>query len=262
MQVKHGAHVDTAFPFPLLAGEAQPQPSKEITMPKQFEVRWEGDLAGTPAQVWDAFTVHTAGWYWKISYEPHVGGAETGLSQAGGRVTTWEPYTHFTTRAESGEYFNELDYRLTQNPDGTTHLSFTHQGVFDDVDYDRLYDCCRRHTDLYYHSLAEYMRHFAGQDAQYVTVETPGSYTGLMKTLGVPDDVAVGDNITLTAGGIKSVVGVVDYAVRPFLGVRTEDALYRFFGRDEWDMPVGVAMHLYADSLGNEDNLPSVLARQ
>jgi hypothetical protein len=221
--------------------------AEETVVPKQFEVRWEGDLAGTPAQVWDAFTVHTAGWYWKISYEPYVGGAETGLSQAGGRVTTWEPYTRFTTRAEGGgEYFNQLEYRLTPHPDGT-HLTFTHQGVFADDEYDRLYDCCRRHTELYYHSLVEYMRHFAGQDAVYVTVNLSGTFTALMRALGVPDDVAVGDNITLTPHGLKPVVGVVDFAVWPFLGVRTEDALYRFFGRDEWGMPVGVAIHLYAD---------------
>ncbi|GAB3881537.1 SRPBCC domain-containing protein [Kibdelosporangium lantanae] len=231
-------------------------------MPEQFEVHWEGDLAGTPAQVWDAFTVHTAGWYWKISYEPRVGGAETGLSQAGGEVTAWEPYTHFATRAESGEYYNQLDYRLTARPDGTTHLSFTHQGVFGDDDYDRLYDCCQQHTKLYYHSLVEYMRHFAGQDAEYVTVDASGSYSALMRTLGVPDDVAVGDNITLTPDGLKPVAGVVDYAVRPFLGVRTEDALYRFFGRDRWGMPVGVAMHLYAEPLWDEHDLAEVLARQ
>ena len=34
-----------------------------------------------------------------------------------------------------------------------------------------------------------------------------------------------------------------------FLGVRSADALYRFYGRDAWCWPVGVAHHLFADGV-------------
>ena len=54
-------------------------------MSREFAVRWEGDLAGTPEQVWDAFTARTTGWIWKIAYEPRVGGAERGLTAAAAR---------------------------------------------------------------------------------------------------------------------------------------------------------------------------------
>ena len=40
--------------------------------------------------------------------------------------------------------------------------------------------------------------------------------------------------------------GVVDYATGAFLGVRGADALLRFYGRDRWGWPVGVALHLFA----------------
>jgi hypothetical protein len=223
-------------------------------MPKQFEVRWDGDLAGKPAEVWDAFTIHTDGWIWKIRYEPWVGGAEAGLTPAGGTVTRWEPARHFTTRAEGdGESFNQLDYRLEPSGDGT-HLSFTHTGFFADDDYDRQLDACQRHTRLYYHSLTEYMRHFAGRDAVYIAASAPGAsanegFTVLRSALGVPEHAAVGDDVRLKPAGMDPVSGVVDYATDPFLGIRTPGALYRFFGRDTWAMPVGVAIHLYADSI-------------
>jgi hypothetical protein len=212
-------------------------------MAKQFEVRWEGDLAGTPAEVWDAFTVHTAGWYWQIRYEPWVGGAETGLTQHGGVVTAWEPATHFTTRLDGeGGFFNQLDYRLEPNGTGT-HLTFTHQGAFAEERYDQDLDMCQQHTRLYYHSLGEYLRHFPGRDAAYVAMDAPGSFTSLRESLGIPPTATAGDEVTLEPVGVE---GVVDYATGPFLGVRTTDALYRFFGRDTWGLPVGVAMHLFA----------------
>ncbi len=37
-------------------------------MTTEFEVRWEGELPATPQQVWDAFTLHTAGWIWPTEY--------------------------------------------------------------------------------------------------------------------------------------------------------------------------------------------------
>jgi hypothetical protein len=35
-------------------------------MPRQFEVRYEGELPATPAQAWEAITARTAGWLWPI----------------------------------------------------------------------------------------------------------------------------------------------------------------------------------------------------
>ncbi|GIE99751.1 hypothetical protein [Paractinoplanes rishiriensis] len=84
-------------------------------MSGEFEVRWTGTLPGTPPEIWDAFTRHTAGWLWPIRYEPREGGVD----------------------------------------------------------------------------------------------------------------------------------GVVDYTAEPFLGVRTADALYRFFGRDAWGWPVGMSVHQF-----------------
>jgi hypothetical protein len=222
-------------------------------MAKQFEVQWEGELPATPQEVWDAFTVHTAGWIWKIEYEPRVGGAERGLTSGGGTVTGWDPPRHFSTRARDGDGFNQIDCLLEPRGAGT-HLRYVHRGVIAE-DYDRQLDACRQHTAFYYHSLGEYLRHFSGRDAAYVAAEAPeasahGGFAALRRALGVAEDVAVGDRVRLTPAGLAPIEGVVDYATPAFLGVRGADGLFRCYGRDAWGWPVGVAHHLFTGDAG------------
>ncbi|MPZ95886.1 MAG: SRPBCC domain-containing protein [Propionibacteriales bacterium] len=217
-------------------------------MTKEFEVRWEGELPATPQEVWDAFTLHTAGWIWETEYEPWVGGAARGMGD--GTVTVWDPTQHFAQRSPDGDGFNQLDFELEPRGAGT-HLSYRHRGVIAE-DYDRQLDACRQHTAFYNHSLGEYVRHFAGRDAVYVSAEASeasakGGFAAMRKAMGVPDEVAVGDPVRLTPAGLEPIEGVVDYATPAFLGVRGADALYRFYGRDVWGWPVGVAHHLFAD---------------
>jgi hypothetical protein len=122
-------------------------------MAKEFEVRWEGELSAGPQEVWDAVTLHTEGWLWKIDYEPWLGGAERGLSSGGGTVTAWDPLRHFATRTRpEGERdgLNELEPR-----GAGTYLRYVHRGVLPE-DYDRQRDSCRRHTAFYDHSLDEH----------------------------------------------------------------------------------------------------------
>jgi hypothetical protein len=226
----------------------------------EFEVRWDGELAGTPEQVWDAITARTAGWLWHIDYEPRVGGRESGLNEDGGTVTAWDPPRHFANRSADGG--NTLDYVLTPGSGGT-HLAYRHRGVLTENDDVEL-DACRQHTAFYYHSLGEYVRHFAGRDAAYVTADAPeasadGGSARLRQALGVPAAVAVGDRVRLAPAGldpaagvgegVNGLDGVVDYLTPAFLGVRTPDALYRFYGRDAWGWPVGVAHHLFGEDV-------------
>jgi hypothetical protein len=220
-------------------------------MARDFEVRWEGDLPARPDEVWDAITARTAGWLWEIEYEPREGGAERGLSSAGGSVLVWEPPARFTTRASA----NQLDYMLEPRGSGT-YMRYRHRGEFD-ADYDNQLDACRRHTAFYYHSLGEYLGHFRGRDAVYVTAEAPassadGGFAALTRVLGVTG-AAAGDHVRLAPGGLAPIEGVVDYATDAFLGVRSADALYRFYGRDVWGYPVGVAHHLFAGGASGQE---------
>lgn len=210
-------------------------------MAKQFEVGFEGTLAATPEACWRAITVDAGSWSWPIAYEPWVGGKETGLTFHGGEVTAWRPHVHFATRCEQDGWYNQLDYTFDRHGEGT-RLKFVHQGVFLD-DWDTNYDACRRHTAFYYHSLGEYLTHFAGRTATYAMTEAPPAsvaadgFTKLTKALGIPEDVRVGD---------RAAGGVVDYAAPGFLGIRTEDTLLRLYGRNTFGWRIGVGRHHFA----------------
>lgn len=238
-------------------------------MAKEFEVYWEGELLAAPEQVWQAFTAHAEGYLWKIAYEPWVGGVERGLTPGGGTVTAWDPPKHFTTLANGdGDAFNQLDYRLQPSGAGT-HLSYLHRGMIAEEDFDRELDACQQHTAFYNHSLGEYARHFSGRDATYIAAEAAevsahGGFAALRRALGLSENVAAGDRVRLTPTGLEPIEGVVDYSTPAFLGVRSADALYRFYGRDAWGWPVAVAHHVFAggvDKSGSEKAWDGWLAR-
>ncbi|MFD8818693.1 SRPBCC domain-containing protein, partial [Streptomyces sp. NPDC059627] len=47
---------------------------------------------------------------------------------------------------------------------------------------------------------------------------------------------------------------VVDYRDPYFVGLRTDDALIRFFGRNHWGAPVGISIHDFAPDADAEAN--------
>ena len=151
-------------------------------------------------------------------------------TQQGGTVTAWEPQRHFRTEAR-GQH-NILDYTL----DGT-RLSYVHHGGAPEDEFDMQYDACVQHTNLYNHSLGEYVGHFAGREPHYLAFDdVPGSTEDVLARLGIPADAAAGDAVEL---------GVVDYREGSMVGVRAGDALIRVYGRDAWGWPVGVSIHSF-----------------
>jgi hypothetical protein len=222
-------------------------------MVEQFEVRWEGILPAPPAAVWQGITERADGHLWPVSYEPFVGGAETGLTAGGGTVTAWEPPRRFATRTRPGterDGLNEVVYEL-EPVAGVTVLRYRHRAEVPASELDLQLAACRAHTAFYLHSLGQYACLFAGRVPAYVRVDGPpasaeGGFVALRRALGLPDDVVAGDPVTLRPSGLPGIDGVVDYATGPFLGIRTADALIRVYGRDAWGWPVGVALHLFA----------------
>lgn len=214
-------------------------------MAKESEVRFEGFLPTTPADTWAAITTGSGGWLWPIQYEPHDGGTESGLTPGGGMVTVWKPSQHFVTYAEDESgWFNTLEYVL-EPKDGGTYLRYEHTTVLDDWDVE--YDACRQHTSFYYHSLGEYLTHFNRRQAKYFKTDAPEAskapeaFEAVRAAIGAK---AVGNRVYLDVPGAE---GVVDYLTPAFIGVRTEDALYRFYGRNAWGWPVGIGHHLFAE---------------
>jgi uncharacterized protein YndB with AHSA1/START domain len=222
-------------------------------MAKEFESRRDVDLPATPEEVWDA--VATSGgvrsWLFPTEAEPRVGGA----TSDGGKVTAYDPPNHFAARTEGPDgWFSAIEFRIEGKDDGTTLLRYVHSGIFVD-DWEAQYDAVSQHNDFYLHTLAQYLEHFAPRVATYVGggpggvmgpegSMTPDAFDKLQRALGVPEDASEGDTVTIGPEGVE---GVIDYRRGNFLGIRTDSALYRFFGRNAFGGPVGMSVHDFSD---------------
>ena len=209
-------------------------------MGKQFEIVREMTVSATPEQVWEALTDQTAAWLWPMEYEHRLGGD----AAFGGTVTAWDPPRHFANHVDGPDgWYNNLDHIIEARPEGAW-IRYVHSGVFTD-NWDTQYDGASQHTDFYLHTLKEYLEHFAGRPAVYAAADgpessrAPGSFDRLRRALGVTDD----RRVRVSLPGVEPFDAEVDYRTEHFLGLRTADAMYRFFGRDAFGAPVAVTVH-------------------
>lgn len=217
-------------------------------MGKEFTIEREYAIAAAPEKVWDAVTDNTAAWLWPMEYEHRAGGA----AAFGGTVTEWDPPHHFVTRVEGPDgWYNQLENHIEARGDGAW-VRYVHSGVFTD-DWDGQYDGASRHTDFYLHTLKLYVERYTGRTATYASADgpesakAPGSFARLRAALGVPETAAVGDRVRVGAPGAGPLDMVVDYRDEWFLGLSTDDAMYRFFGRDAFGQPVALTIHHFGE---------------
>jgi hypothetical protein len=222
-------------------------------MSRAFEVTREVDLPLAPDDVWTAITAAPAAWMFPTGMEIAAGGSPP----EGAPVTTWEPPNRLVIRMEAPDgTFNALDYTIEARAGGTAHLRYVHSGILSD-EWEDQYDAIGAHTDFYLHTLGQYLEHFNGRAVTYVGqpsagIEGPaasGSPDGMERlraALGIPPGAGVGDRVQASLGGAGSLDGVIDYSTPVFLGVRTANGLYRFFGRNHFGSVVGMSAHLFA----------------
>jgi uncharacterized protein YndB with AHSA1/START domain len=231
-------------------------------MSPEFEIRREVELPGTPEEVWDAVATAagTAAWLFpQGEIEPRVGGTNAD----GSVVQAWDPPRHFAVRFEGPDgFFNALEFIIEGREGATTLMRYMHSGIITD-DWDNQYDAATQHTDFYLHTLGQYLEHFNGRTATYIG-EVPGGiqapaasaepdgFDVLRRAIGVGDGAAEGDAVRLEPQGLDPVDGVVDYLSPNFVGIRSADGLYRFFGRNAFGSPVGMVVHLFADGADKE----------
>ncbi len=219
-------------------------------MSRPFECKREVTLPATPEQVWAAVATTAGNSAWLFPNE---------IAADGRDAAVWDPPHHFVVRQESGDWFNALDFQIEAVDGSTTRLRYAHSGIFVD-DWDTQYDAVGQHTDFYLHTLSQYLEHFEGRPATYIgggpgglqapaASASPDGFERFKQTLGVPATATVGQAVTITPAGLEPVDAVIDYATDNFLGVRTDDGLYRFFGRNAFGAPVGMSIHLFADDV-------------
>ncbi len=77
----------------------------------------------------------------------------------------------------------------------------------------------------------------------------PDSMDRLRAALGIGASAAVGDAVHADLGGASSLDGVIDYLASQFVGIRSDDALWRFFGRNHFGGVVGMSAHIFRDDV-------------
>jgi len=227
-----------------------------MTMGREFEITREVDLPASPDDVWVAITADTAAWQFPTGMEIPAGAEPP----EGAPVQTWDPPNRLVVRMEGPDgVYNALDYAIEARDGGTAHLRYVHSGIMAD-DWDDQYDAADAHTDFYLHTLGEYLRHFKGRAVTYVgqpssgiegpeAAATPEAMDTLRAALGITDSTAVGDTVHADLGAAGALDGVVDYLTPNFIGVRTDDTLWRFFGRNAFGSVVGLSGHVFRDDV-------------
>ena len=210
-------------------------------MPHPFRIETSVEIEATPEEVWEAITTgkELDGWWIGApnEVEPRLGGKvrqNFGGAISESTITAWDPPHHFMDEGTPGPdgVVHAMEYTL-EGRSGTTIVRFVHSGFLAD-DWEAEYDALAEGDPMYIHQLAQYVRFFRGRPVSIVEHFQPGitdrqaAMTILHGALGVGDDIAVGDAVRLEPAGIAPIVGAVDYVSSTILGVRTDDALYRF----------------------------------
>jgi hypothetical protein len=215
-------------------------------MGREFEIRREVELPATPEAVWEAVATGpgTASWLFPEDPGPDA------------QVDSDRP-NRFAVRTEGPDGFNAIEFVIEARGGGTTILRYVHSGVIDEAQWDDQFDAVDGHTDFYLHTLGQYLEHFSPRTATYVgggpgglmgpaASMTPDAFVKLQRALGVPEGASVGDRIKLAHDDVD---GTIDYLTPNFVGIRTDEALYRFFGRNAFGGPVGMSIHHFADGV-------------
>jgi hypothetical protein len=165
-------------------------------------------------------------------------------------VTAWDPPRRFAYRgrpAPDGS-LHAFEYRIEGRGGGRALVRLVHSGFLAD-DWEAEYDALGEGDLMYLHQMARYLEHFPGRAATVIKLFRPNEPArdramGIFRrALGLGPSVREGQPVSATLAGLPPIEGVVDFASRGILGVRTGDAFLRFV-----HTPTGVVFlghHLY-----------------
>ena len=230
-------------------------------MSRPFHLVNEIEVPATPEQAWEALTMGPQLDSWFMGHndvDPREGGTVRmdgpGFIEEA-TIVAWEPPAHFATRStESPDGRKSVfDWRIEDRGAGRTAIRWTHTGEIPG-DWEAEYEAMGEGDPAYLAKLQQYLTHFAGRHGASIEAFGPGAdgqtetMEGYREGLGLPGPVSVGDRVVLTPEGFEPIDGEVEWVSPSFLGVRSDDALYRFI----WPF-VGGSMVGHHDFSGNVD---------
>jgi uncharacterized protein YndB with AHSA1/START domain len=242
-----------------------PGDREETRMAHPFELTNEIQVDATPDEVWEAIATGTGMDAWFMGsneIEPREGGLARTEGSSGwaveSTVTTWDPPNRFAYRTGEGEdgSLHSFEYVVESHERGNTAVRWIHTGFLGDDNWEAEYEGMSEGDPMYLHQLGQYLTYFRGRRATPIEAVGPKvadrdqAWATYRRGLGLEAHPELGDEIRLTPEGFEPIEGVVDYLSPSFLGVRTDDALYRFiYG---FDGTVVLGHHLYSDVDGEQ----------
>jgi uncharacterized protein YndB with AHSA1/START domain len=228
-------------------------------MGHEFETDNEITVEATPEQVWEAIATGPGidSWFMgRNEVEPREGGqlrmVVSDYFTAESTITAWDPPKRLAYRSAEAEdgSFMAFEFLVEGRGQGSTVVRLVHNGFLGGDDWEAEYDALRKGDPMYLRSLGIYLTYFPGRTATPVSAWGPQQPTqdevweGFKLGLGLSGTVSEGDTVRFTLDGSTPVHGVVDSVLVPsFLGVRTDDGLYRFVGGGGMG---GVGHHIFA----------------
>ncbi|KQZ10983.1 hypothetical protein ASD23_02305 [Agromyces sp. Root1464] len=172
-------------------------------------------------------------------------------------IGAYEPARHFSfTGAESpdGRFF-AMEFLIEARAAGSTVLRIVSSGFLPGDDWEDEFEAMLSGGRMYRHTLVEYLTHFAGRPGIAITASAPFGdldrrWSAMKADLGVIGTESTGQAVTLTPSGLAPIPGTVDSATWETLGVRSADALYRFY---RGHYAAGVGHHVFASEVDAPD---------
>jgi uncharacterized protein YndB with AHSA1/START domain len=221
-------------------------------MGHEFSSADELRVDATPEEVWAAIATGPGIDSWFMGRN-EVDPAQAVRQAFGGyspehQVTAWEPgkrLAYSSGPAPDGRSV-AFEFLIEGRDHASTVLRIVNSGFLPGDDWADEFEAMTRGNALFISTLATYLNHFAGRVATPVTAfgpmitDWPRTRAKLVAAIGKD-----GDRVRFTPEGLPPVDGVVYFENEDTIGVRTDDAIYRFLRG--FRGPVMACHHIFSD---------------
>ena len=235
-------------------------------MAHPFELTDEFKVDASPEEVWDAIATGPGvdAWFMgRNEIEPREGGAMRTAMRGGteeATITAWEPPVRFASRTPEGPdgAFHTFEYLVEGRGKGNTAVRWVHSGFLGE-NWESEYEGLSEGDPMYFDKLRVYLTYFRGRTATPVEMFGPAvsdrdeAWARYHRALGLSGAPSLGDRVRVTPDNLPELDGVVDWASRDFLGVRTDDGIYRFMHIAPFDGVTGVGHHVFVDGVDQQE---------
>lgn len=210
-------------------------------MGRDFETVNRLEVETTPEQVWQAIATGPGIDSWFMGRNEVDAGHATVRQSFGGyrpehRITEWEPPHRLTYRSDTAPDGRFIAYEfLVEGRDrSSTVLRMVTSGFLPGDDWAHEYDAMTKGGALFFATLGTYLTHFTGRTAVPLTVfgplveDWPAAWRRLASAFGLTGTPRAGDRVAFAPAGLPPVEGEVYFTNDQTVGVRTDDATYRF----------------------------------